>query len=679
MMLTDEKFFCEKLNKSLEGLEGIDKTYTEKGLAAAEKQFGDFIRGYLKPEKYFRMPYYGRENAWARRDEDDFAASERIIKGELCSVGYFTKFPDTKSVDWYSNPTANQYGEWTWQLSRHHEWRCLGRCYRETGDERYTEAFIDFYTTWSEQAECPEWSGNGNREHPRNDCWRTIEAGIRMTKNWHYAIHSFYKSPLMTDHVLTNIFRSLWEHGYQLRNFSTAANWLIMELSGLAHICMLYPIFLESPDWTEYAFRRLSEEIDVQVYPDGFQYELSTGYHGTVAGNYNWVINTAKAMDYEIPEAVSKNLERTFEMYMKLCRPNGTTPDLNDGGQAGVKGACQMGVSYFPNREDFRWFATDGKEGTAPDYTSVAMPYSGMASMRTGWGKNDIWFFMESAPFGKGHQHEDKLNVLMYAYGKDVLRDVGNYAYDTSEMRKFVLDTRAHNCAMVDDKSQRRRPKYRWEPSDITKRSDLKWSFSGEIDVAEGVYNEGYGDDFVNVTHKRKSIFFKHGVNGSLPFALIIDRLSADDDTEHKYSVSYQMDVQPYSVDGKIFTADFGDGVTMSVIGSVAPDVVIAQKEPMFMGWRPDHSGLGMDPVEMRNEQEHKPAPCLRYHAYGNKKRIVTALYPSDNGEVAIRDIEICDSIDDTEIKLVFADGVKLVLNENDYPAYADADEKLMI
>ena len=678
MYISDERFFCSELDLTIDGLGGIDVTFKEKGLEAAEAQFGDFIRGYLKPEMYFRMPYYGRENAWARKDEDDFQAAERIITGELCSVGYFTKFPDTKSVNWDSNPTANQYCEWTWQLSRHHEWRCLGWCYRQTGDEKYAQAFVDFVMSWCEQATCPEktnlWSsGTANR------CWRTIEAGIRMTKNWHYAIHAFYKSPLMTDHVLTTIFKSIWEHGYRLRNFCTSANWLIMELSGLSHICMLYPIFVKTPDWTEYAFRRLSEEIDVQVYPDGFQYELSTGYHGTVAGNYNWIINTAKAMEYKIPEAVSKNLERTFEMYMKLCRPNGTTPDLNDGGQAGVKGACNMGVSYFPYRDDFRWFATDGKEGKAPDYTSVAMPWSGMASMRTGWGKNDIWFFMESAPFGKGHQHEDKLNVLMYAYGKDVLQDVGNYAYDSSDMRKFVLDTRSHNCAMVDDMSQRRRPKYKWEPDMIKQRSDLKWAFTGAIDVAEGIYNEGYGDSFAAVTHRRKAVFFKEGVNGSLPFALIIDRLEAEDGKEHKYSVSYQMNVQPYTVEVKTFTADFGDGVTMSVIGSVALDVVVAQKEPLYMGWRPDHSGLGMDPVEVRNEQEHKPAPCLRYHAFGDKKRIVTALYPSNNGEVAIKDIVISDDYNDTDIKLIFNDGSETVLSEKDYVAYSDSDEKLKI
>ena len=674
MLITDERFFCEELDRSISGLENIDETFREKGLCAAEKQFCDFIRGYLRPDMYFKSPYYGRENAWARRDEDDYAAAERIMTGELASVGYFHKFPDTKSVTWSDNPTANQYKEWTWQLSRHHEWRCLGRCYRETGDERYARAFVDFVTTWCEQAICPENASGG-----ATACWRTIEAGIRMTKNWHYAIHAFYKSPEVSDHTLTTVFKSVWEHGYRLRNFSTAANWLIMEMAGLSHIAMLYPIFVKTPDWTEYAFRRLSEEIDVQVYPDGFQYELSTGYHGTVAGNYNIVIHTARAMEYKIPDAVEKNLERTFEMYMKLCRPNRTTPNLNDGSEAGVEGACRMGYGYFPHRQDLRWFATDGKEGDAPDFTSVALPYSGMATMRTGWERDGVWFFMESAPFGKGHQHEDKLNVLMFAYGKDVLKDPGNYAYDSSDMRKFILDTRSHNCAMVDDLSQCRRPKYKWEADMISRRSDMKWFFGDGYDAVEGVYDEGYGPSFVDVVHSRKSVFFKKGLKGTLPFALVIDRLEARDGAEHEYAVSYQMDVQPYKVEGGIFTADHGDGVTMSIIGSTEPEVVKAQNAPLYMGWRPDHSGLGMDPIEVRNGQEHKPAPCLRYKARGERARIVTVLYPSNNGETAIKDAVISNDFNDTEIKLTLSDGSVITLDERDYVCSADSPEKFHV
>lgn len=657
MLITDSKFFCEELNTEIPALRDIADTFRQEGLQAAEKQLADYVRAAARPDDYFKIPYYPRENAWAYQSEDDFTACERIMKGNLMSCGFAYQFPDGK-VDWKHNPTDNGYREWTRQLSRHHEWRCLAHCYRETGDEKYAKAFVRFLMSWCEQAECPENVGGGATE-----CWRTIEAGIRMTKIWQYAFHAFLKSPEFNDHVLCTYMKSIWEHGYRLRGFCTGANWLIMEMAGLAHIGMIYPWLRKAEEWKEYAFQRLSTEIDVQVYPDGFQYELSTGYHGVVISNYRYVIDTAKALGIPLPEIIKSSLERAFEMYIKLSEPDRFTPDLNDGGKANAVSELKLGAEYFPERSEFVYFATDGKEGKEPPYKSIALPYSGMASMRTGWGRDDMWFFMESAPFGKGHQHEDKLQVLMYAYGKEVIKDTGNYAYDTSEMRKFAIDTRSHNCAMVDDKSQNRRGRYKWNPEDITKLSDLKWGFTEDVDTAEGIYSEGYGPEYIDVTHRRKVIFFKKGVNGSLPFALVIDRLTSGDGKPHKYAVSYQMNTQPYTVSDKTFTADFGDNVTMSIVGSDAPEIVIAQKEPYMMGWRPKHAPGGTEP-------EHYHAPCVRFVTENAmEKRLVTALYPSNNGSIAIKDIIISDDVNDTALTLVFENGDKVTLSEKDYPA----------
>ena len=292
--------------------------------------------------------------------------------------------------------------------------------------------------------------------------------------------------------------------------------------------------------------------------------------------------------------------------------------------------------------------------------------------MRTGWEKNDIWLFMDAGPFGKAHQHEDKLNVLMFAYGKLVMPDSGNYAYDTSAMRKFILSSYSHNVGLVDDLGQNRRSGYCWKPELISERSDMKWGFTGAIDAVEGVYNEGYGESKMPVTHTRKTVFFKQGLNGSLPFAAVIDRYVSNDGKEHKFATSYQMDTQPYEVNGKTFTADHGNGVTMSIIGSVAPEVIVAQKEPYFIGWR-KRGGANSE------DFEHHHAPCLQYVENGKKKRIVTVLYPSNNGEVAIKDVVASNDVADTLVKLVFADGSEVIINENDYPCSDTLDEKLRV
>lgn len=662
MLITDEKFFCEVLDPSYPGLEGLESIYRNEGLEAAEKSFGEFVRANMPADDYFKTPYYERENAW-HRGEDDYAVCERIMRGELISCGFEYHFPNA-DIDWEINPTDNGLKEWTWQLSRHHEWRCLAHCYKETGDEKYARAYVKFLMSWCDQAICPEKARGGDTK-----CWRTLEAGLRMIKIWHYCFFSFYKSENVSDHVITTYFKSIWEHAYRLRATTSVANWLTTELTGLAHIGMLYPFFKDSSEWKTYAFSRLDKEVEMQFYPDGFHYELTTGYHGVVSANYRYLLDTAGALGEKLPESLNKKLELMYEMFPKLCAPDGKTPALNDGGRAGVARECAYGAKYFPHRSDYKYFATNGREGELPDYTSVALPYSGMATMRTSWDKDAVWFFMESAPFGRGHQHEDKLNVLMFAYGKDVLADSGTYSYDTSEMRKFILDTRAHNCATVDDKGQRRRKTYDWKDDDIKKPSNLKWSFTSEVDSVEGFYDEGYGDELTDVLHKRKAIFFKKGVKGSHPFVAVIDRLISGDGADHEYQVSYQMNVQPYTVDKNVYEADFGDGVTMSVIGNVDIQAIVGQKEPIFMGWRPKHAAGGTNP-------EHYPAPCLRFNGKGKEVRIVTLLCPSNSGGTNISSVKAGNDIFDTKFTLIFKDGSEIVIDEKDYLCSENSSEK---
>ena len=101
----------------------------------------------------------------------------------------------------------------------------------------------------------------------------------------------------------------------------------------------------------------------------------------------------------------------------------------------------------------------------------------------------------------------------------------------------------------------------------------------------------------------------------------------------------------------------------MSVIGSVEPTVKIAQKEPYFIGWR-------KRPGANSNDFEHYHAPCLQFVGNGASTRVVTALYPSNSGKVAIKEIVATCDVNDTDIKLIFEDETVAVIDENDYSCY---------
>jgi hypothetical protein len=72
------------------------------------------------------------------------------LKHRLISCGIAHDFGEV--VDWFANPTYNQYREWTWQLNRHSDWKALAYVYRETGDEKYAEACAELFDSWVKQA-----------------------------------------------------------------------------------------------------------------------------------------------------------------------------------------------------------------------------------------------------------------------------------------------------------------------------------------------------------------------------------------------------------------------------------------------------------------------------------------------------------------------------------------------
>ncbi len=318
---------------------------------------------------------------------------------------------------------------------------------------------------------------------------------------------SFYASGLLFPPHQRQ-FPSVWEHGWRLRNFHRTGNWLIMEMNGLAQIAILYPQFRNAPAWKAYAFDRLVEELDAQVYPDGFQVELSTGYHQVDIRNYQWLMDVCAAYDEPIPAAFRASMERMHAVNVLLMMPDGRLPDLNDGGWHEVAGLLESAVEDYPQRVDFLWARTRGAQGAPPAETSHAFSYAGYYVMRTSWVPDAAWAVFDGGHFGYGHQHEDKLSLLLHAYGRLLLTEGGNYAYDTSEMRRYVLSTRSHNTIRVDGQDQNRRLHYNREAFDVKEPSAALWRTTEDYDVAEATYDEGYGPAADRtVTHRRQLLF----------------------------------------------------------------------------------------------------------------------------------------------------------------------------
>jgi hypothetical protein len=658
--LSDADFFTKIVDSTRPGLEDLPALAAHGDFVAARQRFAAEVRRTLQPKRFLRAQRTFQGTHFMYPDETTAEAAERILRLELLSCGTPHQF--TGAVDWYANPTFNQYKEWTWQLSRHPEWAILAERYRETGDERYAAAFVRFFQSWVRQAPVPEdASGNATR------CWRTIETGIRMGGAWQWALHSFYRSPHFTDDVLVDWYKSVWEHGWRLRNFHRTHNWLIMEMNGLGQIGLLYPQFRDAPAWRAYAFDRLVHELGSQVYPDGFQFELSTGYHQVVIRNYEWLWEVYDAYDEPVPAAFRAGLEPLHAANVRLMMPDGRLPDLNDGGWHPVAPLLRRAVALYPKRADFRWAASDRHEGTPPSETSLAFPYAGYYVSRTGWETDAVWVFFDGGPFGFAHQHEDKLNLLLHAYGRLLLTEGGNYAYDASEMRRYVLSTRSHNTVRVEGQDQNRRKHFNQAAATdlIQQPAGARWQAAARYDVAEATYDEGYGPDASrSATHQRRVISLKTGLDGLGPCVLVVDRLTPHDGAAHNYTAFWHFAGDQVETDGLTARSVDADQPNLTILAA-GPDnlrltLVSGQETPEWQGWRS---------TRHHQQGEYAPAPAAIYAwTAPAPSRVVTLLYPTRTGETCpVRALTAAPDAAATTIQLHLADGRQVDVDEREY------------
>ena len=665
MMLTDKQFYKAALDLSIPEMKEARDLFLKGDPAAAARVFAAYVRSHIDYETYFSLPTV--ETDFTGREERRIERADRICDGWFAPEGYAHQFKDLE-MDWETNQTPNQYCEWVWVLSRHSEFVWLTEAYHITKDEKYVRAFEKIIESWIDQVEFPIADVDNRHYSYSHTGWRTIESGIRMITAWPYAIHTFLRDGFLSDALIVKIFKSIWEHAFHLKNYCSSHNWLIIELTGFLNIACFYPFFEKSAAWKRFVFDRFVSECDVQFWPEGFQYELTTGYHFGVLHDYLLCVDRARAYGIEIPDKMMDCIHRMHHAPIRILQPDRHLPDLNDGSDGSILGYLSQGLSYFPNDEVFRYFVSKGEKGKEPPYHSAVMPYVGHCAMRTGWEEDAIYALFDAAHFGWGHQHEDKLSFNLSAYGKNLLLDGGKYFYDTSNIRRMLCSTLGHNTALVDTFGQRRAKTFSTAEEERKVRekipSCLAWNFGEDFEVAEGVYNNGYGEALIEVDHERKIIFFKKGLGIAKPFFVLLDTFTPKDGKEHLYEVHFRLGTEPTEQKENGITAFHGDGVSLTLLSNAKMEVHTAEKSPRFMGWQ--------KVKEAGTDHEHSPAPAVCFVKHGGTEYVATVAYPAKDEACPVASVA-CDK-DSFTITLVDGTVHAFARNAEAFKTYGTAE-----
>ncbi len=407
-------------------------------------------------------------------------ALKHIFVGQPAYPSYFCG----EDIDWSLRPVPDN--EWVWQLNRMSFWQAMGKAYWHTGDTKYAEE-------WCSQI--VDWVKKNPRDEAHAYAWRSIEAGIR-GNGWTWLFQYFLDAPDFTPEVLTYFLNSLYDHAsFLMTKYSSGSNWALMEAEGMAFIAITFPEFKDSDVWREEAFRRLTEQIQTQVYSDGHQRELAMGYH---VGSIRWFMRTYElasmnGLQDKFPETYLSAIEKMCEVPMKLGFPDGTTTQFGDSwsGSPGQYDDHFADWAELFNRDDFEYLATQGQSGTPPDGTAFAYPESGLYSMRSGWDKGDVCLVLKCGPDGGGHCQPDNGTFELYAGGRHLMPDAGSYIYSGDPVnRAWFRQTKVHQTLTLNGENSVYAPKL------------LKWKPEDDLDVLV-VENESYPE----LTHRRAVLF----------------------------------------------------------------------------------------------------------------------------------------------------------------------------
>lgn len=610
-------------------LASLDRGRPELRAISSPHQLAEYFRHRSRP--VYRLS--------ERSTPPDTEAAERALRHQFSSIGIAHQFGPR--IDWAFDKPADAglapNNEWTWQLNRHAEWLALSRAYRDTGDEKYAREFVAQMTAWVRDCPLPETAGNVPRS-----AWRTIETGIRAAQVWPELWFRFLRSAAMTDEALLAFLGAYVDHARHLMAFHTTGNWLAMEGNGLFHVGVLFPEFKDAANWRDTAAGWIYAELDNQVYPDGVQIELASGYHHVSLNNFLQVYRIARLNDVALPGDFLKRLEKMYDFDVYGATPTRRLPGVQDGGYFDVRAALRDAAQLFPGRPDFLWYGSDGIKGRPPADASHAFPYAGYFVQRSGWDPNARWLWFDGGPFGYGHQHEDKLQILLEAYGKSFLVDPGNYTYERSKWRSYFIDSPAHNVVLVDGEPQRRRGARSRMEYVVQQPLPHVWAAGKDFDYVEATYDEAFGASVGwGVQHTRAVLFIKPD------FWVMMDRLTAVDGKEHAYEALFHFDC-PVRADAlRVFTQNPGEA-NLTVLArpdtGLAVRIVQGQQDPV-QGWLT--KGIGAV----------RPAPVAIYRAQGKTVYLLYVLAPAPAGaRDPVRAVEPLDG-DPAAARIVFRDG----------------------
>ena len=449
----------ELLNLDYPGLEQVKTLYAD----------GDVYNASLKLLQYYReRPVYNpnvkmlqpsaSENEISLADQASaeggyrFKVYEYVDADGLC---WSFKGEDGK-IDWTIVPESlKNEDEFKYQLHRHQWMIPQAKAFKATGDEKYIKAWMDVYFNWLETYPCPQGKIVDQDAAPQ---WYGLQASSR-TIDQMDILYYYMHSELFTPEVLSRFLVAFHQHVecITVNWFANASsNIRLAQEQAVVLAGMIMPEFKKSSEWFETGKTAITGQLTNQFNSDGVHNEFDPSYHiGAVADFYNiYKVARANGRFSSFPSDYVEYLRKAARFVMDIAYPDYSMDNINDTrSKRMTKSVLTRNLrqysEMFPDDDQLRWFAYEGKSGTQPKSTLITYPVSGYYIMRNGWLPSATMLIHKNCYDPNrtglnGHNHPDNGHIMLYINGRKFLPDAGTMSYSGSDYSTY-RSTEMHN------------------------------------------------------------------------------------------------------------------------------------------------------------------------------------------------------------------------------------------
>jgi len=461
------------------------------------------------------------------------AEAQEVLENHFTFYGEKHRLP--ADIDWDSNPGTKHWGH---DLNRFTYLHPLIQAYQATNDLRYSRKALDLILDWIAKSDVSRCF----RGSPY--VWGSYLNNAIHCSRWSRCVQILIAHEQITPIELLRVIKSLHDQLAHLEIVTNghSGNWPTIGCSCMLSTLVDLPVFHDTDRFADYAARTMARQIDDQVLPDGVQDELTPHYHRVVVGNLLKTIRALRALDREPDPTMLATLRKMVHYVQQTTVPDGSKQvafnDSDPGSPGNLRSALtELGLGDL--------WSPDDRLG--PE----VFPYAGVALLRQRQDQGDLYLAFDAGPYGRSHQHEDRLGFWLFAYGRSLLVDPGRHLYDWSQRSyyQYLRSTAAHSTIRIDGQDQHNAG--RRDAWIASQPLDLNWRLADQEIRASGVYDLGYGrQNQIAVVHRREIVFVQqrcwvvfdvvsgegeHAIESRFQFApgtIKVDRTSAHTDNE---------------------------------------------------------------------------------------------------------------------------------------------------